>query len=137
MAAQKGRSFIVKIGDAASPEVFAQIEGQRSTGFAGVNEAVDISNKDTGAWRKLGADMGLRNATLTLSGIFTDLANEEVLRASWFAGSIVNYQVVGENGDDYTGPYQVTAFGKSGEYNNAEIYDFTLESADALTFTSA
>ena len=48
MAAQKGRSLLMKIGDGASPEAFTTIGGMRSTSIAINDEMVDVTNKDSG-----------------------------------------------------------------------------------------
>ena len=137
MPAKRGRLFIVKVGGGGSPETFTQVSGQRSTAMTLANEMVDISNKDTGAWRKLGGDMGIRSMSITLSGVFQDAVNEETLRGYAAAGTIDTYQLIEDTGDKWQGDFQVSSFARSGEYNGAQLYDVTLESADVITFTAA
>ena len=47
MAAQKGSAMLMKVGNAASPEVFTTIAGLRSTSLTVNNESVDVTNKDS------------------------------------------------------------------------------------------
>ena len=47
MAAQKGSSLLVKIGDGASPEAFTTIGGLRSTSISLNDEAVDVTTMDS------------------------------------------------------------------------------------------
>jgi len=60
MTAQKGKDILLKIGDAASPEVFASIGGLRTKGLSFNGEAVDITNSDSASqWRELLAAGGV------------------------------------------------------------------------------
>ena len=74
MAAQKGSALLMKIGNAASPEVFTTIGGMRSTSIALNDEAVDVTNKDSGRARTLLAQGGVNSLTVSGSGVFTDLS---------------------------------------------------------------
>ena len=46
MAAQQGKALLMKIGNAASPEVFTTIGGMRSNTLTMNDEMVDVTNKD-------------------------------------------------------------------------------------------
>ena len=87
MAAQKGSALLMKIGDGASPEVFTTIGGMRSTALAMNDEAVDVTNKDSGRARTLLAQGGVNSMTVTGSGVFTDSASETTLRSKFDSSS--------------------------------------------------
>ena len=88
MAAQKGRALLMKIGDGASPEVFTTIGGMRSTSITLNDEAVDITNKDsTNDARVLLAQGGIKSASVSGNGVFTDSASETTLYGQWHASS--------------------------------------------------
>src|SRR5712691_3515629 len=120
---QRGRLFLVKVDDGSG--TFVKIGGQRTTRAVINNDMVDVSNKDTSAWRKLGSDLGLRHMQLTLQCIFQDDAAHEVVRAAAFGGVVLPFQLIADNGDIYQGHFLPQNFEHSGNYNNAEEYSFT------------
>ena len=75
MAAQKGSSLLVKIGDGASPEAFTTIGGLRSTSISLNDEAVDVTTMDSSNARTLLANGGIQTITISGSGVFTDAAS--------------------------------------------------------------
>lgn len=132
MAAQRGRLLILKVEDAPDSGSYLLVGGQRDTDFDMDNDLVDVSNKDTGAWRKLGSDIGLRKSQVTVAGISQDDDMLELMEVAATGGLILNYQLSFDNGDSRTGPYLITKFNRSGKYNGAEEYKATLESADEI-----
>ena len=93
MAAQKGASMLLKVGDGASPESFTTIAGLRSTSITLNDEAVDITNKDSSGNRELLADGGIHSMSISGSGVFRDQASEETLRSKMNATSFSNFQL--------------------------------------------
>ena len=132
MPAQRGRLLILKVETEENSGTYILIGGQRDTDFDMDNDAVDVSNKDTGAWRKLGADIGLRKSQVTMSGISQDDDALEIVEVASTDGLILNYQLSFDNGDTRTGPYLCTKFNRSGKYNGAEEFKATFESADEI-----
>jgi len=138
MSAQKGSLVLLKIGNGGSPtETFATVGGLRTTGFTLNNQAVDATNKDSGAWRALLEGAGIRSITLSGSGIFTDAASEETVRTQAFANSIRNYELHFGNGDKLAGAFQITSYQRSGNHDAEEIYSISLASSGSITFTVA
>lgn len=137
MTAQKGSAFLLKVGNNGSPESFTTVGGMRTNNFILNNTAVDATNKDSGAWRALLEGAGIRSVNLSGTGIFTDSNAEETVRGYAFGNVIRNYQVVMGNGDVLQGPFQITRYERAADYNDAENYTLTLESAGLITFTTA
>ncbi len=81
MTAEKGRAFLLKIGDGGGPEAFTAVGGMRSTSLRINNELVDVTNKTSNGWRDILAGAGTRNVSLGGSGIFTDSTSEGLLQA--------------------------------------------------------
>lgn len=133
MAAQKGRSMLIKKGDGATSEQFTTIAGLKSTSFAIANELVDITNKDSAGWRELLAAAGTRTVTLSGSGVFKDSAIEAAVLADALDSSIDNYQIVFEDGSGFVGAFQIANLEKTGEHNGAVEYSLTLESSGAVS----
>lgn len=136
MAAQKGSALLMKIGDGASPEVFTTIGGMRSTALAMNDEAVDVTNKDSGRARTLLAQGGVNSMTVTGSGVFTDSASETTLRSNFDSSAFSNYQFLVPDFGTFTGAFMLQSLEYAGEFNGEVTYSFTFESSGTITFAS-
>ena len=136
MAAEKGRAFLLKIGDGQPSESFATIAGMRSTRLSINSELVDITNKDSGGWRELLSDGGIRRVSISGAGVFTNSQVEVDLQAKALVGAIANYRIVFESGDMFAGAFLVSALDYAGEHNGERSYTLSLESSGAVTFTA-
>jgi len=137
MAAQKGASLLLKIGDGGSPESFTTVGGLRSTEISLADESVDVTNKDSSGNRTLLADAGIASVSISGSGVFTDAASETTLKNQWNAASFSNYQVIIPDFGTYQGAFQLTALSYAGEHNGEVTYNVSLESSGAIAFTGA
>jgi len=137
MAAEKGRAFLLKIGDGQPSESFATIAGMRSTRLSINSEPVDITNKDSGGWRELLSDGGVRRVSISGAGVFTNSQAEIDLQGKVLAGTIANYRIVFESGDMFAGAFLVSALDYAGEHNGERSYTMSLESSGPVTFTAA
>ena len=137
MAAEKGRAFLLKIGDGQPSESFATIAGMRSTRLSINSELVDITNKDSGGWRELLSDGGIRKVSISGAGVFTNSQAEVDLQAKTLAGAVANYRIVFESGDMFSGAFLVSALDYAGEHNGERSYTLSLESSGPVTFTAA
>ena len=137
MAAEKGRAFLLKIGDGQPSESFATIAGMRSTRLSINSEIVDVTNKDSAGWRELLADGGVRRVSISGAGVFTNSQSELDLQAKVLAGAIANYQIVFESGDMFSGAFLVASLDYTGEHNGERSYTLSLESSGAVTFIPA
>jgi TP901-1 family phage major tail protein len=136
MAAQKGSALLMKIGNAASPEVFTTIGGMRSTSLAMNDEMVDITNKDSSRARTLLAQGGTNSMTVSGSGVFTDTASEATLKGKFDVSALTNYQFLVPDFGTFTGSFQLTTLEYAGEFNGEVTYSFTFESSGAITFAT-
>src|SRR5689334_4507882 len=103
MTAQRGALVLIKVGNGGDPENFTTIGGLRAARMVLDAQALDNSDLESGAWRRLLAGGGIRSVMLGGSGLFTDSAAEETLRGYAFAGAIHNYRFVFANGDSLAG----------------------------------
>ncbi len=135
MAAQKGKDVLLKVDDGAS--TFNTVGGIRSKSISLNSETVDITNGDSAnEWRELLANAGVRSASISGSGVFTDSASEEDVRGYFMAGTIDTYQVIVPDFGTFEGDFQVTSLEYSGEYNGEAAFSITLESAGAIAWTA-
>ena len=136
MAAQKGSALLMKIGNAASPEVFTTIGGMRSTSISMNDEMVDVTNKDSGRQRAILAQGGVVSMTVSGSGVFTDTASETTLESKFDQSTLTNYQFLVPDFGTYTGKFMLTALEYAGEFNGEVTYSFTFESSGTITFAT-
>lgn len=137
MAAQKGRSILLKISDGSSPASFTTIAGIRSRTITVNNESVDITTSDEAPWRQLMGDVGLRSVSLSGSGVFQDDAAVNSIEDLALAGTLEEFQIVFGNGDIMQGVFQVTSFEYGGEHTAEQTYSISLESGGIVTMSRA
>lgn len=134
MSAQKGKDLLLKIDTGSTYETVA---GLRSRRLAFNAASVDITDAESaGRWRELLEGAGVKKASVSGSGIFKDQASDATVRSTFFAGSILDWQVVIPDFGAVSGRFQITALEYAGQYNGEVMFDLALESAGPLTFGS-
>jgi len=133
MAAEKGSAFLLKIGDGAPTPVFSTVAGLKTTQLSINGEAVVITNKSSGGWRELLPGAGVRSVSVTAAGVFTGSAAETRVKSNALAGTIDDYQLVFESGEQLQGKFLLTRLDYSGDFNGERAYTLALESSGAVT----
>lgn len=135
MTAQKGRDLLLKI-DSDGQGSFTTVAGLRARQISFNAETVDATDSQSvGRWRELLEGAGVRRASISGSGIFKDAASDETVRASFFNGTISNWQIVIPDFGTIEGGFQITALEYAGQHNAEITFEIVLESAGVLTFT--
>ena len=134
MAAQRGKALLLKIDISGT---MTTVGGMRSTSMTLNDEAVDITNKDSGSFRELLPSGGIQSMTITASGVFTDSTAEQTLRSAYGTSTFKSYNVIVPDLGTYAGTFQLTSLEYSGEHNGEVTYSLTLESAGSVTFSAA
>ncbi len=137
MAAQKGRSILIKISDGVSPGTFTTVAGIRSKTITVNNESVDITTADEAPWRELMADVGARSISLSGAGVFQDDADINAIEYLALNGGIQEFQIIFVNSDMYQGNFQITSFEYGGEHVAEQTFSISLESASIINFSRA
>ena len=132
MAAEKGSAFLLKVGNGASPPVFATVAGMRTTQMSVNGEAVNVTSKDSGGWRELLSGAGVRSVSVAASGIFTGSTAEVRIKSNALAGQVDDYELSFESGERLRGRFLVTRLDYSGDYNGERNYALSLESSGAV-----
>jgi TP901-1 family phage major tail protein len=132
MAAEKGSAFLLKVGNGASPPVFATVAGMRTTQMSVNGEAVNVTSKDSGGWRELLSGAGVRSVSVAASGIFTGSAAEVRVRGNALAGALDDYELSFESGERLRGRFLVTRLDYAGDYNGERNYTLSLESSGSV-----
>ena len=133
MSAEKGRAFLLKVGDGGAPPVFATVAGMRTTQLSVNGEAVNITSKDSGGWRQLLSGAGVRSVSVSGSGIFTGSSAESRIKANALAGLLDDYELSFESGERMRGKFLLTRLDYAGDHNGERSYALSLESSGAVT----
>ena len=132
MSVEKGSAFLLKVGDGASPPVFATVAGLRTTQLSVNGEMVAITSKDSGGWRELLSGAGVRSVSVSGAGVFTGSAAETRIKGNALAGVLDDYRLSFESGETMTGKFLVTRLDYAGDYNGERSYTLSLESSGAV-----
>ena len=135
MAAQKGSAMLMKIGS-GSPVSYTTIGGLRSTTMTLNEEAVDVTNKDSAGIRLLLANAGVQSHSFSGSGVFTNSAAEDTLKAAYAAATFVAFQLLIPEFGTFTGSFMVSSLEYAGEYNGEVTYSLSLESSGTITYAA-
>ncbi len=133
MAVEKGSAFLLKIGSGGTPVTYSTVAGLRTTQFQLSGEAVNVTSKDSGAWRELLSGAGIRSVSVSGAGVFTGSAAEVRLRNNALAGVLDDYELSFESGERLRGRFLVTRLDYAGDYNGERNYTMSLESSGAVT----
>ena len=132
MAVEKGSAFLLKVGNGASPVVYATVAGLRTTQLSVNGESVVVTTKDSGGWRQLLSGAGVRSVSVSGAGVFTGSAAETRIRGNALAGVLDDYQLAFESGQTMTGKFLVSRLDYAGDFNGERSYTLSLESSGAV-----
>lgn len=137
MVAQKGKDLLLKV-DSDGLGAFTTVAGMRTRTLAFNAETIDVTDAESaGQWRELLTGGGIKTARVAGSGIFKDAASDETVRGLFFNGTIRDWQMIIPDFGMVEGAFQVTALEFAGAHDGEVSFELALESAGALTFTSA
>jgi TP901-1 family phage major tail protein len=132
MPAEKGSAFLLKVGNGATPVVYATVAGLRTTQLSINGELVAITSKDSGGWRELLSGAGVRSVSVSGAGVFTGSAAETRIKGNALSGALDDFRLSFESGDTMTGRFLVTRLDYAGDFNGERSYTLSLESSGAV-----
>lgn len=136
MTAQSGRDMLLRL-DQTGGGSFLTIAGLRTRNLAFNAASVDITDSESiGRWRELLAGGGVKRAAISGSGIFKDAASDAQVRTLFFAGSIVDWQLVIPDFGTIEGLFQIVALEFGADHAGEVTFDLALESAGEMTFVA-
>lgn len=136
MTAQNGKDLLIKI-DMDGTGTFETLAGLRASRISFNSQTVDATSLESaGGWRELLAGGGVKSASISGSGIFRDETTDERARQIFFAGEIPQFQVIVPDFGVVQGGFQITSIEYSGQYDGEAVYELSMSSASALTFSA-
>ena len=137
MVAQNGKDLLIKI-DLDGSGSFTTLAGLRASRIAFNAETVDVTSlASTGGWRELLDGGGVRSASISGSGVFSDEDTDERARQLFFNGTkVADFQVIVPDFGTIEGAFQIISLEYAGNYDGEAVYELALASAGALTFAA-
>lgn len=129
MTAERGSTFLLKIGSGGAPPTYSTVAGLKTTQMSINGDPVSITNKDSGGWRELLSGAGVRSVSVAASGIFTGSTAEARVRGLALGGAIESYELSFESGERMRGDFLVTRLEYAGDFNGERNYTLALESS--------
>ena len=129
MAAQKGSAFLLKISDGATPPAYLTVAGLKTTQMSITGDTVVITSRDSGGWREMLSGAGVRQVSVSASGIFLGSAAESQIRSNVLSGTIDDYELSFEDGEKLRGRFLIQRLDYSGDFNGERNYSLVLESS--------
>jgi len=139
MAQQIGRLLLIKIGNAATPEVFSALCGIQTRSFNMSANEVDTTipnceNPEETPQRTV--EPGIKNRTFTGSGKFFKSVNTTAFMQHVVDATKFNAQVSVPGLGEFEGPWMVSEFEVSGEQEGNMDFSATFVAAGPLEFTA-
>ena len=133
MAAQKGISFLLKLGASGSGGTLAAM---RATSYSYGVELVDITNKDSASFRTILEGAGTKSLSINVSGLACTDATFESFKTLAQAAALNTFQIYEPDGDTIEASFLITKFEASGDHNKEMTFTATLESSGTITFSN-
>ena len=136
MAVQNGKDLLIKV-DMIGDGTFQTFAGLRAQRISLNAEQVDVTSlESTGGWRELLAGAGVKQASISGSGVFRDAATDARARAIFFAAEMPDFQVVVPDFGTIEGAFQITSIEYAGSHNGEATFEISMASAGELTFVA-
>ncbi len=137
MALQAGRDILLKIFDNEINQEFIIIGGLRARTIALSAKTIDgTSSQSAGNWRELLPNAGLKEATISGSGVFKDSHSDELVKNAFFNQDSRNWQLIIPNFGKLEGQFIISQLEYSGNYDGEALFSMTLVSSSQLEFAS-
>jgi TP901-1 family phage major tail protein len=137
MAGQAGRDVLLKISDGAPTPAFVTVAGLRARTIALAARSVDATASDSaGNWRELLPSAGVKDVTVSGSGVFKDAQSDALVRASFFAQDTRVWRLIIPDFGTLEGPFLVSNLEYGGAHDGEATFSLTLSSAGAISFAA-
>ena len=137
MTSQKGRDFLLKIGNGADPEIFTALGAARTNAMTVNNNPIDNTTMENNGVQALMSDAGIQTMQFNIDGLFKDTSAEETLRTAAMDRTVHNFQIVFPNGDTLEANFVIKEYNRGGAYDGLETFSAILIRSGTGSFTAA
>jgi predicted secreted protein len=125
MTRQRGTAFLLKVS--IGNDAYATVAGLKTTTLKINGEATPTPGTISG-WRELMSG-ATRSLDIAASGIFTGSSAETQIKSAALAGSVEDYELSFESGEQLRGRFLITRLEYAGDYNGERNYTIALASS--------
>lgn len=113
---------------------FKNIGGLRTSSFAFAADNIDVSNHGSNQWKVLKEGAGMRSATVSGSGVYTNAANYRAMEVKALANQFVKLAFVEVSGGRiYDGYFKINSLEASGEYDGEASFSMGADSSGTIS----
>lgn len=110
-------------------QAFKTIGGLRTSTFSFSSDNIDVSNHGSNQWKNIKSGAGMRSASVSGSGVYTNAANYRAMEVSAVANTQVKLAFVDVNaGRIYDGYFKINSLEASGEYDGEASFSMSADS---------
>lgn len=135
--ALKGNAFLLKLASTYNGNTFVTVAACRSNSLTLNKSAVDITNKGSGGWTEALAGGGVKNATISASGVYSDDSSQLQLVTAFMANTHWNAQIIDEAGNTFTAAWNIDSLALAGDSDVEQTFEITLSSSGEVAFDAA
>lgn len=133
---QCGSAIIISLKDSGG--TYRVVSGLRTQSIALNSEIVDVtSSSSVGRWREILDGCGVRSATMSGEGPFVDDLGQNAATDAMMNNQLREAKILVPGLGVFEGFFKITQLELSGEHTDAVMFNTTLESSGAVTFTGA
>lgn len=137
MTIQAARDILLKISDGAVNPNYIIIGGLRARTIALSAKTIDGTASDSvGNWRELLPNAGLKEVSVTGSGVFKDTSADEIVRAAFFNQDARIWRLIIPSFGQLEGLFIISNLEYGGNYDGEATFSMTLNSAGAIGFSA-
>lgn len=128
-------------GTGTMGEAYVPAAGLREVSATINGEVVDITNHDSDEWMEKLDEAGIRSASFSGSGVFSDDNIYAKVRAAMLANQmkywrVYKYYKENQVSGFWEGKFKSTSIEEGGAYNNEQTYSVSLESSGPVSWTA-
>lgn len=137
MPTSAGRNLLMALGSGSPTPTYTTIAAATSNSITFNTSEVDETTMDDAGVRKLKAGAGVRSASMSIEGVFSDSAGQAALITAANANTHVPLRLQDtSNSISFTGTFQITDFQLTGTEGDVQKFSATFASAGAVTVTN-
>ncbi len=138
MTLYKSSAVTLEISDGAIPSPqYAALGSVEITRLQTERETLPVAGPASGRWEQLHEQGGALSVLLSLRGIHSDDAAEDILSGHIFAGTAADCRFTYPNGATLSGRFLIASYLAQANGENILRYEMTLRGSDAITYSPA
>lgn len=133
--AQKGRNFLLKKLSITSGSQYDTVGGLQATSLTINGQKCDITSKDDAGYQTLLAGAGVTSFAIAGNGVFKNDFAMQQMETACINKTLDTYRIFEDNGDFWTGSFQVEKVEYSGPFDKEVQYTIAMASSGIVTPT--